>query len=223
MQIWWIIPALAGLLALTMVAGGLAALLHGRPYRALSGITGGGALLVIALAVLLLGFDFQTYHRLAYERPVAAVDLHQTGDKAFAVTVTQPEPSGQIASQPSSYAVQGDEWRVEARVLKWKSWANVLGLDPRYRLDRLSGEYVDTAEEVSAPRSVYDLRAPVDQFTVARLAAKLNRAKLIDTVYGSAVLMPMADGARYELSMSQSGLVARPANDAAQKAVEAWR
>jgi hypothetical protein len=35
--------------------------------------------------------------------------------------------------------------------------------------------------------------------------------------------MPMQDGARYEVNVSQSGLVARPLNLAAQDAVGAWR
>ncbi len=40
----------------------------------------------------------------------------------------------------------------------------------------------------------------------------------VDTLYGGAAYMPMADGARYEVWITQSGLVARPANDAARNA-----
>jgi hypothetical protein len=41
-------------------------------------------------------------------------------------------------------------------------------------------------------------------------------------LYGSATYLPMADGADYEVTVSQSGLVARPLNDAARLAVGAW-
>ena len=35
-----------------------------------------------------------------------------------------------------------------------------------------------------------------------------------DALYGSAVYVPMSDGARYQVVVSQSGLVARPLNEA---------
>ena len=37
----------------------------------------------------------------------------------------------------------------------------------------------------------------------------------LDALYGSATFLPMADGALYEIKVSQSGLVARPLNQAA--------
>ena len=40
----------------------------------------------------------------------------------------------------------------------------------------------------------------------------------VDTLYGGGAYMPMADGARYEVWITQSGLVARPANDVARAA-----
>jgi hypothetical protein len=44
-----------------------------------------------------------------------------------------------------------------------------------------------------------------------------------DALYGSAVYVPMAEGAEYAVTVSQSGLVVRPANDAARKSVGGWR
>jgi len=35
--------------------------------------------------------------------------------------------------------------------------------------------------------------------------------------------MPMADGAQYAFAMTQTGLVARPANDQAAQAVGGWK
>ena len=46
---------------------------------------------------------------------------------------------------------------------------------------------------------------------------------LADALYGSAAYVPMADGAVYVVSVSASGLVVRPANEAAQRAVGGWR
>jgi hypothetical protein len=231
---WWIVPALAGLLALTVLTDGLTALARRRPYRALGEIGVGGAVLVLAAMAALLGMDIQTFSRLSYERPVATIALHQTGDKQFDATLVRevdysaqgmdtPAPIGSVDVAPPTFPLKGDEWRVEARVLKWKSWANVLGLDARYRLERLSGEFTDTAQEQTGPRSTYDLRPVTDDNRLTRLSARLQQARLVDTVYGSAALMPMADGAQYSLAMTQAGLVARPTNDQAVQAVGGWK
>jgi hypothetical protein len=219
---WWIVPALIGFLALSVLAMGLGALVRRRPYRALGGSAGGSLLLAVAGAALLVGLNVQTYYRLTYEQPVATVDLHQTGDKSFDATIEQP-PTGRAAAQSAKYALRGDEWRMEARVLKWKPWANMLGLDARYRLNRLAGEYTDVAAERDGQHNVYDLPLVGNDDAIGRLSHRLDEADIVDTVYGSAALMPMADNARYELWMTQSGLVARPANDQAAQAVGNWK
>ena len=45
----------------------------------------------------------------------------------------------------------------------------------------------------------------------------------IDAVYGNAVYVPMAQNAKFAISVSNSGLVARPTNRAAEKAVKNWK
>ena len=44
----------------------------------------------------------------------------------------------------------------------------------------------------------------------------------LDAAYGSAVYLPMSDAARYQVSISRTGLVARPMNDSAREAVSRW-
>jgi hypothetical protein len=221
---WLILPGLAGLLALTLLAAGLGALTRRRPVSGLLGVISSGAMLALGAALLMLGLNIQTYSRLTYERPVATIELHRTGEQAFDATLTEAPAApdfGQTrpAPPPQTFSLAGDEWRIEAKVLKWKPWVNALGLDSRYRLERLAGEFTDSAAEQTGPRTVIDLRQPAEEGRMANLAHRLNRAHLIDTVVGSAAIMPAVDGARYELSMTQSGLVARPANDAAGQAV----
>ncbi|MDB5393948.1 MAG: hypothetical protein JWM91_1454 [Rhodospirillales bacterium] len=221
--LWMVGPVLVGLTGLIVLTAGIDALARRRVFSAMGGIFGGGAVLALAVAILLLGLDVQTYHRLSFERSIATIDLRQTGDKAFDATVAEATAE----QAPRTFALTGDEWRIEARVLKWKPWANVLGLDARYRLERLAGEFTDQGEEQTGPRSIHDLRSPNPTGTAAadqlwRLSSRLNETHLIDTLYGSATVMPMADGARYELSMTQTGLLARPVNEAATKAVGRW-
>ncbi len=51
------------------------------------------------------------------------------------------------------------------------------------------------------------------------MARKYSRyAPVVDTLYGSGAAMPMADGATYEVWITQSGLLARPTNEKAREA-----
>lgn len=198
----------------------LLAVRHIRRQRLLrSGLQGLFAVVLLGLAGLLglVGINLHTYQHLTYEKPVAELDFRQLGPQRFRVRLIRM--SGRSAA---SYELNGDEWQIDARVLKWKPPATLLGLNARYRLERLSGRYRDINRERELPRTVYDL-APAGGQDVWNLLGDLRPwLGWVDTYYGNAAYLPMADAARFEVSLDQSGLVARPANDAARRAVNAW-
>lgn len=212
----WIAPAVLGLLGALLVIGGVVRLFRS-PVGGLIRAVSGTAFLGAGAAVGLLGLNIQTYQRLSYEQPVAEITLRQTGPQAFVATVREADLSAK------EYDLLGDQWQLDARVLKWKPWANVVGLDASYRLERLSGRYADVAAERTAPRSVHQLAANpgLDLWALAQEYGKT--VPVVDTLYGSGAYMPMADGASYQVTMSQSGLVARPSNTQAQQAVATWK
>jgi len=53
--------------------------------------------------------------------------------------------------------LRGDEWQIDARVLKWRGMAVLIGFDTLYRLDRLSGRYRDITQERIGLRTVHSL------------------------------------------------------------------
>ncbi|MGE3250274.1 MAG: hypothetical protein AB7J28_09205 [Hyphomonadaceae bacterium] len=218
---WWIIPAFVALIGVALLIGGFGWFFRGRAFKGGRGVVSGGLITAAAAAVGLLGLNIQTYHRLTYERPVAEISLRQLGPQHFTATLTEPD------GQARDFEVRGDEWRVEARVLRWRPWANVLGLDSQYRLERLSGRYADTDQERHDERSVYGIGAvsepasnAVDLWAVSQQASQY--VPVVDTLYGSGAYMPMANGATYEVIITQSGLIARPTNEAAQAAITHW-
>lgn len=176
-------------------------------------------LLLVAGAAFLFAFSatLYGYARLTYEAPVAQLTFVALGPQLYTATIVRAP-----ASDVETYVLNGDEWQLDARVLKWRGVANLLGLDARYRLERLGGRYVEIEQERTGPRSVYALGAPpaLDLWLLAR--AYPRWLPFVDAVYGSATYLPMADGARFQVTISQTGLVARPTNDAAQAAVGAW-
>ena len=225
---WWILPTAVALIGVAVLLGGLRALFGGRPVSGVFGAVVGGGVLWAASLATLFGLNVQSYARLTHERPVATLTVRQVEPQLYEVTVIQPSVAESAPAGTAVYPVHGDDWRIEAQVLKWKPWANVLGLDAQYRLDRLSGRYRSIEQELHAPRSAHDLSSSrgetagdglpwtVDAWDALRRYRRYVDAA--DTLYGSAAYMPMADGARYEVWITQSGLIARPANDVARNA-----
>lgn len=217
---WWIIPGIVGLLGVLMLIGGFMWLFRGSFFKGGRGVVGGGALLAVGLIAGLVGLNIQTYNRLTYERPVAIISARQIEPQKFELTMCQP--GGQI----ETYNINGDQWRLEAYLLKWKPWANVLGLDSQYQLDRLSGRYIDAEQEMTAPRSVYALRPASDEnqifeptewgdlfekgINIFSLPPELRQyAPAVDTTYGNGVFLRMRDGSVHRVWVTQDALIAR--------------
>jgi hypothetical protein len=169
-----------------------------------------------AAALALVGMNLLTYERLTHEQAAIRASFARAGEQRFNATLTYP--SGEVRG----YVLDGDEWQIDARVLKWRAPANVLNFDTAYRLERISGRYSDVERERTAPRTVYALHPPEHVDAWALLRAWHQYLPWADALYGSATYLPMADGAVYEVSVSQSGLVARPLNAAANLAVGGW-
>jgi hypothetical protein len=183
--------------------------------------TGSGLMGVVLLAVagllFVVSLNLHTYNRLTHEQPVAEIVFEARGPQRYRATLAQV-PSGEM----QMFMLAGDEWQLDARVLKWKGWANLLGLDSQYRLERVSGRYRAIEQERNDERTVYALseNPGVDLWTLSTDYPRW--LPFVDAVYGSATYLPMADGARYEVAITQSGLIARPMNETAKAAAGSW-
>lgn len=182
----------------------------------------GVLLAVVVLAagatLAIVALNLRSYARLTYEQPVATLDFEARGPQRYLAILTRLPTNVE-----QSFELAGDEWQVDARVLKWSGWATLLGLDARYRLERVSGRYRDVEQEKTSPRSVYALgeTPAIDLWSLAQ--AHPDWFFFLDGLYGSATYLPMAEGAQYEVTLTQSGLIARPRNDAAKAVTRAWR
>ena len=170
-----------------------------------------------AAAVGLLGAGLSTYQRLTHEQLAAELMLTKLGDRHFRATLTYPSNATQAVE------LRGDEWQIDARLLKWHGFANVAGFDTVYRLERIGGRYSDIADEKTAARTVYALNPPARVDAWELLRQYKEYVPWADALLGSATFLPMADGALYQVNVSQSGLIARPVNQAARGAVTGWR
>lgn len=213
---------IAGLVVILVALIGLAVFFRGW-QRLFRGKFAGGIGRVIVGAILLaavgltvaVAINLRSYHRLTYEQPVADLAFTQLAPQEFRASLT--DARGRVRTK----VLRGDEWELSARVLKWTGPGNLLGFNALYHLDRLEGRYRNLEQEQRDYHTAVDLAGGggLDVWDFARAHAWLP---WVDASYGSATYLPMADGAEYRVTMSQSGLLARPANAAAQQAVAHW-
>lgn len=167
-------------------------------------------------AGVVLLFTVLSYAQLVEEKLVSRIEFRRISPQEFQARLMVP------GEQDRFFVLRGDEWQMDAKILTWSPPATILGMEPMYQLDRLSGRYAEVDREVSEVRTVHSLApaVPVDIWRLARRFPVV--APGVDAYYGTATYVPMADGALYEVSLSRDALIARPANDRAREAVGNW-
>ncbi len=223
MQLLTIVSLLVAIVGLAFAVTGIKRLIQRRFISAAGHEISGLLFLLLASSAFLLASNLYTYQRLVYEQAVAEITFEKIAEQQFRADINALDSDFQ-----QTVNLNGDEWQLDAQVLMWQGMATLFGLDANYRLHRISGRYVDITEEQQRPRSVFSLvKKPEyiedDKFDLWQFAHDNQRwLQWIDAVYGSAVFLPMSDGARYSIAISRTGLVARPVNDEARKAVSRW-
>src|SRR2546423_5303504 len=205
---------LTTIVALIFAALGLVLLITSRSAwrdrRRLGSLTG---LLAAALSLTLaalcgaITIGVRGYRALTEEVVAATIKTEPLGPQHFRATVTLPDSSLHM------FDLAGDAVYVDAHVLKWRPWANLMGLHTAYELDRIAGRYQALRDEQTRERTVYSLAAdkPFDAFDLAHRYWVLR--PFVDAQYGSATFIGATapGGATYEVRVSTTGLLVRPA------------
>lgn len=220
--LWWILPALAGVIGILLSFAGLGRLLKLR-------LAAGGLRFLFGIGFLglagigtLAGLNLQTFKRLTHERVVAMITFEPTAvENTFTVKIEEPDLEARTFE-----GFVGDEFSLGAQVITFKPMAQMVGYDSVYRLDFLEGRFSDryNTENVTAATStgikLYE-NPGLDVYGLAREQGSAFGVKAgsRDANFGSAVYAPMGEGLEYEISITQSALVLRPANSATARAL----
>jgi hypothetical protein len=181
-----------------------------RPSRGVVRLGAGVLAFFLALALLaggalcaLVGVGLEGYRALTREELAATVYTTPVGPQSFDARIVLPDGS------EANYRLAGDQFAVEARILKWHPWANLLGLHTAYELDRVTGRYVSVDDERGRPRTVFPL-SPAHRFDLFAWRARLPWiAPLVDAEYGSSTFTRGDREASYEVRVSTTGLLVR--------------
>jgi hypothetical protein len=196
---------LFGILGIVVVIAGVVSFFQLRlpqsGYRMLAGFF----LLTLGALAGTISVGMLGYRALTREEVAARIAVKPAGPQRFLATFKFPD------GREATYDLAGDEIYVDAHILKWSPYANMIGLHTAYEIDRVAGRYHKIKDERDAMRTVHDLgrdRA-IDLYALRRRFSILS--PLFDAEYGSATFVPVTGPAELELRVSTSGLMMREA------------
>ena len=99
----------------------------------------------IAGSALMIAFSYYSYGRLTAEQVVSNIQFRQTATEEYEARLMI------LGEQDRLFRLRGNEWQLDARLINWTPPATILGLDPIYRLERLSGRYSEIDRERLPP------------------------------------------------------------------------
>lgn len=170
--------------------------------------------IVLGLYALAIAVNLSAYQSLEGMKTVATISTSQEGEQLWRVTLETADGT------PTVRTLRGDQWQIDARIIRFAGPIRWLGVAPGYRLERLGGRYTSLEQERSAPRTVIGL-SDATWPDLWELDRQFN-LPFVEGVYGNATFMPMRDGAMFDVRLSASGLVAVPVNEEARAAVQLW-
>jgi hypothetical protein len=196
---------LFGVIGVALFFGGIFSFIRFRfaqsAFRLLTG------LLLVTLGAMAgtISVGLLGYRALTREDVAAHITVKPAGKQRFTATLRFPN------GDEKTFDVAGDEIYVDAHILKWHAYANMIGLHTAYELDRVAGRYLDVKDERSAPRTVHALgrERMVDLYGLRQRHAFLEL--LLDAEYGSATFVSVTQPAQFELRVSTTGLLIREA------------
>jgi hypothetical protein len=174
-------------------------------------------LIGVAAVVAVMAFDLYSYKQVLEEQPVATINFDKIEEQHYFAVLSDKNGREQRVE------LRGDQWQLDARIVKWKGYLAGFGLKPAYRLERLSGRYYDIEQETTEKRTAHSVHPSLYGVDVWQIINDHPEwLPVVDAVYGSATYLPMKDGALFEISLSNTGLVARPVNQVARDAVSVF-
>lgn len=184
----------------------------------------GLSFLCVAVLMGLLAFEARSYKALLADQVIGVISFEKSALQQY---IARLKLNDQPQTSTLTYIIAGDQWLIDAKIIRWHPSLARFGVKPAYALDRIRGRYRLLTHETTKPQTIYALG---DQSVTMRLMSfdlwqaidYLNVKSLVHSVYGSATYLPMVDGATYELALSSSGLVALPKNAIAKTAIERW-
>ena len=179
----------------------------------------GGLIFLACITSLFLTFSLASlllisndYQLMLDGEEIAIIEFNQINSQVFKVSLVNL-----VTDDARDFILEGDQWQIDARIIQ----VEIMGVDSLYQLERISGRFVSIEQEKTRPKSVYSI---ANEGIMPQLWVWLKQCGncWLRQEFGSATFMPMQDGARFSVSISNHGLLSTPINAQARQAVADW-
>ncbi len=169
-------------------------------------------ILIIIISMIIGAIIFYIFYsaKLEPEQTVATIQFKQLAPHQYDATLIYQ--NGTL----TNYHLNGDLFELDARILKYHLLATIFGFTTPFKLERLNSYYFNPIDQNTSNYALY--KYPGQPL---REIAQENKV-WVDTIFGSAVIMPMVNNAKYNIYVNNSSLLARPENQQAIEAISRW-
>ena len=180
----------------------------------------GLALFIIAALLALAVKDLTSYHPFDETKPLGVISLLKLDEQHYRANLSLAHSERELI-----FNLRGDQWLMEAKMLRYQGVFEALGLQPLYRLSRISGRFYSLEQERLSDKTEYELALSHQSVDLWYwFNNKLDAYfPLFTANYSTPVYLPMMDGAMYQIGLSSTGLIASPINSVAEEAVRDWQ
>jgi hypothetical protein len=206
-----------GLLALLAIWVAARILLNGSWFFGWLRGTLGLLLVAVAAVIVTLALDLGTYSAVPADKPLVTIGFEADGPQRYRVNLLQ-------GGTEQTVSLDGDLWQLDVRLLQWKGLAALIGLEPGYRLEKLTGRYLSMEQQqqsLSTKVALSQSRYGIDLWHWLRMGN--SDLYVFDPQARRVNYLPMANGAVYTISLAATGLLVHPLNLAAEQALKNWQ
>lgn len=179
--------------------------------------TAGFLLAGIAFYLVLLSASLFGYQPSQSGVPLASVSFVKNASQNWDVTVAEPNGRTRV------FEVLGDLWQLDVRLLRYSGLGGIFGTEPSFQLERLSGRYLSVEDQANKDKTEYRMLTDSPLGFDVWESASESGSLFVTPVRSSVALLPIADGAIYEVVFGENGLLtARAANSVAEDAQKSF-
>ncbi len=199
----WIIIAFFFLVAVVLFGFAGRAFQRKRIMGGISRSFIGTIFLLLSVIAGLLSLASWGYKALTLEQIAATVEIQSLEPGWFLANFHFSDGSSQ------GLRLAGDQLYLDAKILKWHPYANLIGFKTLYEFDRVAGRYRNIDDEQKGKRTVFSLEAPrkLDLFDLSQKYSFLQ--PLVDAQYGSGAFIDVSANKSYQINVTTSGLIIR--------------
>lgn len=207
----------AGLLVLLAVLSlGGAAFLFFRETWFLQWLRGSAGFLLVlaALYAVLVAASLFKYQSVPAAAPMAVISFESAGEQRWRVTIAESNGDRRV------HELLGDLWQLDVRLLRYRGIGAMFGTVPSFELERLSGRYLALEDEAEKDHADFQLGSRSMLGYDLWQAAADDGSMLVEATRSNVAMVPIADGAIFELRLLDDRLGVTPANSAAEEALK---